>query len=81
MKLPSRPFSSNICVQAMRKIEAYVANIKACDRLICDFVSSLLTQIFTPVQMARCIVATYPYWPDMLALSTYIAASEGTSCF
>lgn len=64
-------------VQALQKIEAFVANVKECDRLICDFVSSLMSQILTPLQMARCLVAAYPYWPDTLAISTYIAAAAG----
>ena len=64
-------------MQALQKIEAYVANMKECDRLICDFVSSLLSQILTPIQMARCLVAAYPHWPDTLAISTYIAAAAG----
>lgn len=58
-------------------MEAFGANVKECDRLICDFVSSLMSQILTPVQLARCIVSAYPYWPDTLAISTYIAAAAG----
>ena len=78
MTVCSKSKSWGFCrLQALQKIEAYVANMKECDRLICDFVSSLLSQILTPIQMARCLVAAYPHWPDTLAISTYIAAAAG----
>lgn len=64
-------------MQALQKADALKLNVKECDRLICDFVSSLMSHILTPVQLARCLVSAYPYWPDTLVISTYIAAAAG----
>ena len=36
---------SHAALQASLNIEAYLANVKQFDRLICDFVSTLYTQV------------------------------------
>ena len=63
--------------QGLQRIEAYCANMKECDRLICDYVVTFHSQILQPAQFARCLVAAYPFWPDTLALGTYISADAG----
>jgi hypothetical protein len=34
-------------------------------------------QILTGEQMAQCLVAGYPWWPDTLAIATCVAAEAG----
>ena len=154
---------THVCRQASTSIEDYHANVKQCDRLICDFVSTFYTQvrclwvlaavrtslilrafsgprsiadvthvhlmltglssllgegcrspcaaphplhaallktlrhhdlrgysgprygdcfgnalqILSGEQMAQCLVAGYPWWPDTLAIATCVAAEAG----
>ena len=42
-----------------------------------DAFLSLRVQILTGEQMAQCLVAGYPWWPDTLAIATCVAAEVG----
>ena len=42
-----------------------------------DFVCCFLLQTLSPLQMARCVVRSFPWYPDIPAITTWIAAQHG----
>lgn len=36
-----------------------------------------LVQTLTPLQMARCVVRSFPWYPDIPAITTWMAAQHG----
>ena len=59
----SGPVNGKAChgpgLQASTSIEAYLANVKQCDRLICDFVSTFYTQVSHNIDTSSVTVAPY----------------------
>ena len=37
----------------------------------------MAAQLITPVQLTRCLVQSYPWFPDTLAMTTWLAAEAG----
>lgn len=40
-------------------------------------ISGSVLQLLSPLQVARCLVQSYPWFPDTLALTTWLAAEAG----
>ena len=38
------------------------------------------TQKLTVIQMAHCVVRSFPYYPDILAIVLWVAAAENDAC-
>ena len=43
----------------------------------CDINLSLILQVASPIQAARCLVQSFPWYPDTLCILTWIAAEAG----
>ncbi|CAL5229239.1 g12525 [Coccomyxa viridis] len=70
-----RDFARNF-LKAHEGMDALVFNLRQEHVVICDFVSTF-HQTLTPIQNARFIVSSSPYFPDTVACALWIAALSG----
>ncbi|KAK9790347.1 hypothetical protein WJX73_008573 [Symbiochloris irregularis] len=45
--------------------------------IIREFVSCMYQQVLTPVQVAKCMVQAYPWYPDCQGIANWVAAESG----
>ncbi|KAK9835392.1 hypothetical protein WJX81_006933 [Elliptochloris bilobata] len=62
------------CMDALKR------NLRSEHVLIHEFLSTFYTQKLTVLQMARCVVRSFPYYPDIPAIVLWVAATEKDSC-
>ncbi|CAL8464934.1 g4469 [Coccomyxa elongata] len=78
--MPSGIMGQDFAVQYLRACElmdALKKNLRQEHVLIHDFLSTFYTQTLTPLQMARCVVRSFPWYPDIPAITIWIAAQQG----
>ncbi|KAK9830041.1 hypothetical protein WJX72_009354 [[Myrmecia] bisecta] len=64
-------------VQTHESIEQLKKNYSEENLLFREFIAAFNNQVLSPMQMARCIVQSYPWYPDTLAILTWVAADVG----
>ncbi|KAK9917739.1 hypothetical protein WJX75_007649 [Coccomyxa subellipsoidea] len=80
--MPNGVMGQDFAVQYLKACELMdllKKNLRQEHVLIHDFLSTFYTQTLTPLQMARCVVRSFPWYPDIPAITTWIAAQHGDS--
>ncbi|EIE20548.1 hypothetical protein COCSUDRAFT_57694 [Coccomyxa subellipsoidea C-169] len=78
--MPSGVMGQDFAVQYLRaceQMDTLKKNLRQEHVLIHDFLSTFYTQTLTPLQMARCVVRSFPWYPDIPAITTWMAAQHG----
>lgn len=80
--IPNAASSHDIASQFLKAEEAMGAihkNLRMENQLIVDLIYTFLVRVASPIQAAKCLVQSFPWYPDTLCILTWIAAEAGDS--
>ncbi|KAK9813763.1 hypothetical protein WJX73_007981 [Symbiochloris irregularis] len=78
--IPSGLEGRDLAVQYLKAgelMDQLKKNLRQEHVLIHEFLSTFYAQKLNPIQMARCVVTAFPYYPDIPAITLWVAADYG----